>query len=98
MAKKEVLMTAEEDNWRKEFETIGTDQLRLRLEFRRVEFSPLFARAAESWILEQDTKKAAVERSRYRKNLAWAIAGFFAALVAIAAVVSALPVVRGFLN
>lgn len=90
-------MTAEEDSWRRAFEMVGPDQLRLRLESRRSEFSPQYARAAEVWILEQDAKKDALERSRFRKILGWSIAGFFAALVAaIAAVVSALPVVWGF--
>jgi hypothetical protein len=101
-------MTTEEDNWRKAFEMIGPDQLRLRLETRRPEYGPQYARAAEVWILEQDAKKAALEesreakkaaleRSRYRMNLGWTIAGFcVAAVAAIAAIISAVPVVRGF--
>jgi hypothetical protein len=40
---------------------IGPDQLRLRLESHRNDFSPQYERAAEAWISEQDTKKAAIE-------------------------------------
>jgi hypothetical protein len=91
------MIPTEEDNWRKAFEMIGPDQLRLRVESRRAEFSPQYARAAEVWILEQAAKKDALERSRFQRILGWSIAGFVAALVAaIAAAVSALPVVWGF--
>jgi len=94
---RELMTSTEEESWQKAFEMIGPDQLRLRLESRRPEFSPQYARAAETWILEQDAKKAALEASRYRKILGWTIAGFFVALVAaIAAIVSAMPVVRDF--
>jgi hypothetical protein len=86
---------SEQESWRKAFEMIGPDQLRLRLEFRRNEFSPQYARAAELWILEQEEEKAALEAGRYRKVLWWTIAGFAVALIAaLAAVVSAWPVVR----
>jgi hypothetical protein len=87
----------EEENWRKEFERIGPDQLRLRLESRRLELPDQYARAAEAFILREDAKKEALEASRYRQILGWTIAGFFVALVAaVAAVVSAMPAVRDF--
>ena len=93
----ELMTSSEQEGWRKAFEMIGPDQLRLRLEARRDEFPPQYARAAEAWILQQDAKKAALEASRYRKILGWTMAGFFVALVAaLAAAISAIPVVRDF--
>jgi hypothetical protein len=80
----------EEENWRKEFKRLGPDGLRLRLEFRRPEFTDQYARAAEAWILEQDAKKAVLETSRYRWILGWTI------VAAIAAGVAAVPAVRDF--
>ena len=87
----------DEENWRKEFERIGPDQLRLRLEYRRQELPAQYARAAEAWILKEDAKKAVLEASRYRTILGWTITGVLVALAAaFAAAISAAPVVRDF--
>ena len=93
----ELMTSTEQESWRKAFEMIGPDQLRLRLEARRDEIPLPYARAAEAWISQQDAKKAALEASRYRKILGWIIAGFCVAFVAaLAVVISAIPVVLDF--
>jgi hypothetical protein len=54
-------MVDERQNWRKAFEMIGPAQLRLRLEHRRNEFAPEYAREAEIWLIEKDAEAAAVK-------------------------------------
>lgn len=88
-------MSSEHQNWRKAFEKIGPAQLRLRLEHRRTEFSPEYAREAEAWLLERDAEAAATELLRFRKILRWAIiAGVAGVLAAIPAWIAAWPVIR----
>jgi hypothetical protein len=78
-------MTDERQSWRKAFEMIGPAQLRLRLEHRRLEMRPDYAREAEVWLLEKDAEAAAVERKRYETIRSWAIiAGIADVLAAIA--------------
>jgi hypothetical protein len=47
-------MTDERESWRKAFEALGPQQLRLRLEHRRGEYDGEYGREAERWLLEQD--------------------------------------------
>ena len=84
-------MTNERQNWRKEFEMIGPETLRLRLETRRAEFSGECAREAEVWLLEQDAARARAENRRYRFILAVAI------ISAVAAIIAAVPVVTSWI-
>jgi hypothetical protein len=82
-------MTDEEKSWRKAFAMIGPDTLRLRLEFRRNEFSDPYARCAERWLLEQKAAADQVEAARFRTIRRWtitaAIAGVIAAIAALIA-------------
>jgi hypothetical protein len=55
----------DEENWRKAFEMIGPETLRLRLEHRRNEFSGPYARAAEIWLLEKAQASARIESARF---------------------------------
>jgi hypothetical protein len=64
-------MPDERQNWRKAFELTGPALLRLRLEHRRNEFPPEYAREAEIWLLEQDAKVAAIERQRFQAIRRW---------------------------
>jgi hypothetical protein len=66
-------MTDERQSWRKAFEALGPQQLRLRLEHRRGEYDGEYGREAERWLLEQDAKAAAVERKRFQTLRCWAI-------------------------
>jgi hypothetical protein len=88
-------MINEHLSWRKAFEAIGPDTLRLRLEHRRAEFSNEYAREAEVWLLEKDAEKAAVELRRFKIIRLWTIvAGVAGGVAAIAGVIAAFPVVR----
>ena len=88
-------MTDERANWRKAFEMIGPAQLRLRLEHRRSEFAPDYAREAETWLLEQDAEATATERKRFQTIRCWTVvAGIASILAAIAAWITAWPIVK----
>ena len=66
-------MTGDRENWRKAFEMIGPETLRLRLEHRRNEYHGEYGREAEIWLLEKDAEAVAIERQRFQKVLRWAI-------------------------
>jgi hypothetical protein len=92
-------MTDERLSWHKAFEMIGPEQLRLRLEHRRNEMPPDYAREAEVWLLEKDAEAAAVERKRHETILRWAIiAGIASVLAAIAAWIAAWPVIKDWIK
>ena len=92
-------MTDERQSWRKAFEALGPQQLRLRLEHRRGEYDGEYGREAERWLLEQDAKAAAVERKRFRTLRCWAIvAGVTGTLAALAAWIAAWPIIKGWLG
>jgi hypothetical protein len=92
-------MADQRQNWRKAFEMIGPATLRLRLEHRRNEFAPDYAREAERWLLEEDAKAAAIEKRRFRVVLVWAIvAGVGGVLGAIAAWIAAWPVIKEWIR
>ena len=55
-------MTDDRKNWRKAFEMIGPETLRLRLEHRRNEYQVDYGREAELWLIEKDAEAAAIER------------------------------------
>jgi hypothetical protein len=61
----------DEENWRKAFEMIGPETLRLRLEHRRNEFSGPYARAAEIWLLEKAQASARIESARFSTIKRW---------------------------
>ena len=53
----------------------------------------------EDWLIEKHFEATALERSRYRKVLGWTVAGVFVALAAaVAAVISAWPVVEPWIR
>jgi hypothetical protein len=86
-------------SWRKAFEKIGPETLRLRLEHRRAEFSNEYAREAEIWLLEQDFKTTVIELSRFRTIRLWAIIGSVAGgVAAIASLIAASPVITGWIK
>jgi hypothetical protein len=88
----------EEENWRRAFEMIGPRTLRLRLETRRNEFSPPYARAAEIWLLEQDVATARKEATRFNTIKHWTIiAGVAGIIAALAGAIAAWPVLRDWL-
>ncbi len=88
-------MADERQSWRKAFEMIGPEQLRLRLEHRRNEFAPDYAREAEIWLLEKGAEAAAIERQRFQTIRTWAmIAGIAGVLAAVAAWIAAWPVIK----
>jgi len=92
-------MADERQSWRRAFEMIGPAQLRLRLEHRRNEYAPDYAREAELWLLEKDAEAAAVERKRYNTILRWAIiAGIAGVVAAIAAWIAAWPVIKDWIK
>jgi hypothetical protein len=93
-------MTAlEKQNWRRAFEMIGPETLRLRLEHRRNEYANEYGREAELWLLEQDAKAAALEHDRFRTIRFWAIVGgVTGAVAAVAACIAAWPVVKEWLG
>jgi hypothetical protein len=95
-------MTADDQqrqNWREAFEKIGREQLRLRLEHRRGEYDGEYGREAERWLFEQDAKVAAVERKRFRTIRRWTVlAGITGTLAAIAAWISAWPILKQWIR
>jgi hypothetical protein len=85
----------EEENWRRAFEMIGPKTLRLRLETRRNEFSPDYARAAEIWLLEQDAAAERKETTRFNMIKRWTIAAAIAGIIAaLGGAIAAWPVIR----
>lgn len=89
----------ERQNWRKAFEMIGPAQLRLRLEHRRNEFAPDYAREAEVWLLEKDAQAAAIELRRFRTLQRWSVvAGIAGIVAAAAALIAAWPVIRDWMR
>jgi hypothetical protein len=74
----------QETNWRKAFEIIGSETLRLRLKSRPTEFSPYYARAAQIWLLEQDANKKALQAQLNGEILVWTIVGTLVAMFAAA--------------
>jgi hypothetical protein len=90
-------MPDERQNWR--FDMIGPAQLRLRLEHRRNELPPEYAREAEVWLLEQDAKVAAIELQRFQTIRRWAIiAGVAGTVAAAAGLIAAWPVIREWIR
>jgi hypothetical protein len=88
----------ERQSWRKAFEMIGPAQLRLRLEHRRTELAPHYARA-EIWLLEKDAEAAAAERKRFQTIRRWTvIAAVASVLAAIAAWIAAWPVIKEWIR
>jgi len=86
-------MNDERQSWRKVFEMVGPETLRLRL--GRNEYSGEYSREAEKWLLEKDAEAATVERERFQTIRRWAIIGGVAAVIAaVAAVIGALPIVK----
>jgi len=51
-------MTDERQNWRKAFEMLGPETLRLRV--GRNDFAGEYGREAEKWLLEKDAEAAAI--------------------------------------
>lgn len=89
----------DEGNWRKDFEMIGSETLRLRLEFRRDEFTTQYARAAELWLLERDAAAARIETSRFNAIKRWTIVAAVAGIIAaVAGVIAAWPVLKDWLK
>jgi hypothetical protein len=94
---------AERASWRKAFEMIGPETLRLRLENRPTHFPPEYARQAELWLLEKDAEVRIVETRRFNTIRLWTIAAAVAGAVAavagivaaIASIIAALPVLKG---
>ena len=60
-------MADERQKWRKAFEMIGPAQGRLRLEHRRNEYPPDYARDAEIWLLEKDAEATATDDKDSRR-------------------------------
>ena len=92
-------MNDQRESWRKAFEMIGPEQLRLRLEHRRNEYAGEVGREAEAWLLEMDAKAAALERERFETVRRWAIIGGVAAVIAaITGLISAWPIVKEWIR
>jgi hypothetical protein len=92
------LMVDERENWRKAFELLGPEQLRLRIEYRRNEYTGPYGREAECWLFEKAAEAAATERMRFQTVRRWAIIGGVAAVVAaIASLIAAWPIIKGWL-
>jgi hypothetical protein len=91
--------TDQEAKWRKGFEMVGPDTLRLQLATVLSSQSTEYKRCAEKWILEKDAEAAAVDRERFQKVLRWAIiAAAASVLAAIAAWVAAWPIMKEWLR
>ena len=60
-------MTGDRENWRKAFEMIGPETLRLRLEHRRNEYHGEYGREAEIWLLEKDAGRPPSSASGFRR-------------------------------
>lgn len=92
-------MNDERQSWRKAFEMLGPEQLRLRLEFRRSEYSGEYGREAEKWLLEKDAEATAIELERFRTVRRWAIIAGVAGIAAtIIGLIAAWPVVKSWLS
>ena len=89
-------MADERQSWRKAFEMLGPQQLRLRLELRRGEYSGEYGREAELWLLEKEAEAAVIERERFETVRRWAmIAGVAGIVAAIVGLIAAWPVIKG---
>jgi hypothetical protein len=87
----------ERQSWRRAFEILGPEQLRLRLEFRRSEYSGEYGREAELWLVEKAAEAATAERERFQIVRRWTIiSGVAAVVAAIAALIAAWPIVKGW--
>lgn len=92
-------MADERQSWRRAFEMLGPEQLRLRLEFRRGEYSGEYGREAEKWLLEMDAKAATIELERFKTIRLWAIiAGVAGVAATIIALIAAWPVIKGWVS
>lgn len=92
-------MTSERQSWREAFEKLGPEQLRLRLEYRRNEYTGDYGRETEMWLFEKAAEAAAVERERFETVRRWAVIGGVAAVVAaIAGLIAAWPVVKSWIG
>jgi hypothetical protein len=90
-------VTSERESWRRAFEMIGPEQLRLRLEFRRSEYSGEYGQEAERWLSEKAAEAARIERERFAVIRSWAIiAGVAGIAAAIAGGIAAWPVFKGW--
>jgi len=72
----------EQANWRRAFEMIGPDTLRLRLEMRRGEYSGEYGRAAEKWLLEKKAEADRADAERFNTIRSWTITAAIAGAVA----------------
>jgi hypothetical protein len=90
-------MTDERQNWRKAFEMLGPEQLRLRLEYRRNEYTGDYGREAEKWLFEKAAEAAAIDRDRFRTIRRWSIIGGVAAVIAaITGLIAAWPIIKSW--
>jgi hypothetical protein len=95
----EISMSDDRQSWRRAFEMLGPEQLRLRLEYRQNEYAGEYGREAERWLLEKAAEAKAIARTRFRTLRLWAIIGGVAAVVAaLAGSIAAWPVVKGWLG
>jgi hypothetical protein len=82
-------MQPEYEKYRQEFERLGPDSLRLRMELRAAQFTGELARAAEEWLQEQQAEAEELDASRFESIRRWTIiaaaAGVVAAIAAVAA-------------
>jgi hypothetical protein len=93
---------------RKRFEGIGLDQIKRELAVGNAYYlsDEQTRAAAEEWATEQEVREqdrigrlATVEAERFQSSRRWTIANFFVAIIAaIAAVIAAWPVLKGWLN
>jgi hypothetical protein len=82
-------MQPEYEKYRDDFERLGPDSLRLRMEMRAGQFSGEVERAAEEWLKEQQEDAEELEASQFESIRRWTIiaaaAGVVAAIAAVAA-------------
>jgi hypothetical protein len=91
-----VATDTERASWRKAFDMVGPATMRLRLEHRRNEFAPDYAREAELWLLEQDAEVLSVETRRFNTIRFWTIVAAVAGIIAaIGSIIAAWPVLKG---
>jgi hypothetical protein len=76
-------------DWHRAFEKIGPDSVRLRLETRRNEMPPAYAKEAEHWLNEQDADAEDRYDRRYKMMRLWtiiaAVSGIIGAVTGIIA-------------
>jgi hypothetical protein len=78
---------------------LGPEQLRLRLEYRRNEYTGDYGREAEMWLFEKAAEAAAIERKRFQIIRLWSIIGGVAAVVAaITGLITAWPVIKEWIR